>query len=332
MPELFQKSVDLLNFLSSKMPSMHSFQILLSKSHIMLGNFESAASLIKEILEKDSSNEEAHLLGLLVELAKGANGRPQKYITDATSDNFQLLSNPQFLNVKASAELQTKDYKATLKTLTKIKTLVKNTPTLIPKNSIVNLEIDINWAITQAGTGDIAAAKENIQNAISAHSDSPVKILILLANSEVLILAGDVKKAIDVLRNVEQADEGYVIAQQRLAKIFQEVVKQPVAFINCYKEIFKVCPTPENGVKLAEVLISAQEYEEALELIKQLEQTQKSQQINQKLSLYGARCLVGLSDFKAAQQLITTKYSLNSKNLELYKELLSLLLKTRNEK
>lgn len=339
VPEkLLGKCIKLLEALTQKLHGLAVAHLVLIKAHILNGSLDVAQSLTEKLLETDLVSQQAHVYALFVALMRShgasSDDEVQRVLAQSTSSNFELLQNPEFLFLKAEAEILAKNSQTAVRTLQKAKALIEGTdpndqrsdsPARRPKrNTTTNdhstsqhqknpqpckevrqslkAEINCSLAILYCATGEQEKGKALIQAAIAEFAGSPSGIFVVLANSEIAMINKDLKMAIDILKNVSQTDSGFVVSRRRLADIYLNHLRQKRSYTKSLQEIVSAFPTQENNRCLADGLYTIGEFEEAYKVYLALSKTDSE---NEQLALRIGECLVKTHNFVSARNYFT---------------------------
>ena len=88
--------------------------------------------------------------------------------------------------------------------------------------------------------------KQVITQAISQFAGTPEEVHVMLTNALISVEAGDIKKAMSILRAVKSDSPYFVESRKMLADIHLEHLKNRKGYAKCYYEIIEAVPTFEN--------------------------------------------------------------------------------------
>ena len=302
-PAAADAAATILRGLATRLPGDPASPLLAAKADIMRDRPDAAESALRRILVSDAGNPGAHTLLLASALRSGAADAALRAVADATAANFELLSSPGFLALKGRAELAAGDAAAAVKTLEKAAGLCGN-------DNDAALQVDAALAPAQAAVGDFAAARATVANMLGRVSEGGCGVLASLASADVALLAGDSKRAVDILRNVEPQDEGFAVARRRLATIYRDVLSQPAAFVGCFRDIHGVERSPQSARQLLEALVSVQEFDAGSALLSELNGDADPPA---ELAPLAVACLVGQARYAAAEAMLRRRLAASPK-------------------
>lgn len=286
-------------------------------------------------------------------------------LSNSTSSNFELLQNSEFMFLKSQTEILSKNYSIALKSMQKAKQLIedsgsnekradspdrrnnRHSESLIPKikheqsnlrnNEIektlkskkyrknLKVEIECELAILNVLCGNQQEGKELIQNAISEYAGTFFGIFVILANSDISLINKDLKTAIDILKNVDTFDQGFVISRRKLAEIYLTNLKQKRSYILSLNEIEQRFPSFENQKALADAYFSIAEFEDAQKVFEKLS---KQYPENESIALKVGECYMQTHNFIRAKNYFTNLVNSYPQSLSFKVFLGELLLKT----
>ena len=280
----------------------------------------------------------ALFVALIKARANNSGEEAQRVLGNSTSSNFELLQNPEFLYLKAQTEILAKNYQAAAKSLGKSKEIIEGsgmfekqmemyndskiietnnslTPKLKAKqttnkktenqkiqirtnHSSLKAEVECELAVVHTLLGDQVTGRELINSAIGEFAGTPSAIFVVLANSDIASINKDLKTAIEILKNVDTYDQGFVISRKKLAEIYLNQLKQKRSFILSLQEISDRFPGIENQLVLANGYFSIAEFEDAQKIYESLGRKNPE---NEEIALRIGECLVQTHNFVKAR-------------------------------
>ena len=314
---IYNKCAKILEIILGKIPGLLAGYILLTKASLIHKDLALAQSYVAKVLARDSLHQESYYYELFIALLKSKDGKnvknAYKTLQSALSANFELLQNPAFMFLKSQAEMNSERLDEAEKTLEKAKGLADKQGA----EERLHIEIAIGLAILYTKRMDFTKANEIIQKLIIEHCSGNYTDLIVLANSEVKLLQGDVKNAVGILQNVDKNSPAFSAARVKLADIYLYQLKLPRAYVQCFYEIYKNADNEGTRLGYANALKETQDFEKALHLYKELEREADSEQ----LALSMGECLTQSYDFPAAIDFYEAKQQKFSKSLSLLTQL-----------
>lgn len=122
----------------------------------------------------------------------------------------------------------------------------------------------MNLARAFAKNQKVKEAKALIEEAISEWVGSDYEVNVLMANSDIMVDLGDIKKALDILRTVDSSNASFADSRKQMADIYLKHLKDRRNFAKCYVDLIEADPTYENYKLLARALMNIQEPEDAI--------------------------------------------------------------------
>jgi tetratricopeptide repeat protein 21B len=99
--------------------------------------------------------------------------------------------------------------------------------------------------------------------AIGQFAGTSEEVHVMLANAEIAVESGDIKKAMSILKQVKTDSPYFVESRKVLADIHLKYLKSRKGYARCYYEIIETNPTFENYKIYGDALIKINEPEEA---------------------------------------------------------------------
>ena len=141
----------------------------------------------------------------------------------------------------------------------------------------------------------VQEAKEIIHECISEWAGTDLEVQILMANSQIQVELGEIKKAIDILKTVDPSHVQFSLSRKQMADIYLTHLKDRRNYAKCYADLIEAQPTYENYKMLARALMNIQEPEEAkVYFQKALELNQQDEDIVRDIG----QCMVDCHDYK----------------------------------
>jgi len=158
-----------------------------------------------------------------------------------------IRENPLFILIKGEIEYSQSDFVAALETADQGYRMpgvrVKDTGLPSPKQSFFSFTekercaLFLLYAKALAANRKIKEAKAIISTAIGEFAGTKEEVSVLIANSEILILSGELQKAIQLLRGVTSDSAYFELSRQTLADVYLNHLKDRRRFAKCYQEI-----------------------------------------------------------------------------------------------
>ena len=277
------KGNKLLETITKQIPGLLPAHLLLAKGKLAVGDTLAALKSVNRVVEMNPQNEEAYIVHAIISIKSGNPGVGQTVLSQAIANNFQIRENPLFLLFKGQLEYEAKDYVAALQTLELAydlpgirdkgsKKVVKKTADEIPKQSNVILpfgekercKIFVYLAKCFVATKRLNEAKGVITRAITEFTGTEQEVNVLIANSEIAIQTGDIKKALSILKAVTPDSPYFVESRKIMADVYLNNLMDRRHYAKCYKDLIDNNPSFDNYKLLGDALMRIQEPEDAI--------------------------------------------------------------------
>lgn len=100
-------------------------------------------------------------------------------------------------------------------------------------------------------------------HAIREFSGTTEEVNVLIANSEIAIQSGDIKKAISILKGVNADSPYFVQSRMILADVYLTHLKDRRQYAKCYTDLIESNPSLENYKLLGDAFLKIHEPEDA---------------------------------------------------------------------
>ena len=206
-------------------------------------------------------------------------------LNQAISNNFMIRENPLFMLLKGEVEYRTSKYQDCLRTMEAAyeipgvkevivvgATLGKFAKKVAPKPtskilSFTNKDrvaIFVLYAKSLAKNKNDKEAKSVMQKAIQEFAGTTEEGTVMLANSEIAIEGGDVKKSINILKAVQSNQPTYQSSRIILAEIYLNHLKDHRNYTKCYLDLIEADGSYDNYKLMGDALIKINEPEDAV--------------------------------------------------------------------
>jgi len=125
--------------------------------------------------------------------------------------------------------------------------------------------IFVNLVLAYAEVKKFDQAKKILSRAVGEFSSSSEDVRIMMAQSDLNMKLGDVKKALNMLKKITPEQKAFVQAKKKQAEIYLNELKDRQNYTRCYLEILDAQPTVSNFKMVAQALMDIQEPEEAIQ-------------------------------------------------------------------
>lgn len=103
-----------------------------------------------------------------------------------------------------------------------------------------------------------------MSRSISEFQGTPEEVKVMLAQSDMAIKMGDVKKGLAMLKKIQPDNPSFVEAKKKQAQLYLDELKDRMNYQRCYLEILDSNPSVDNLKLTGEALMDIQEPEEAI--------------------------------------------------------------------
>ena len=273
------KGNKLLETITKQIPGLLPAHLLLSKGKLAVGDTLAALKSVNKVVEMNPSNEEAYIVHAIISIKSGSPGAGQTVLTQAIANNFKIRENPLFLLFKGQLEYEAKDYTAALQTLElaydlpgiRDKTQKKNkkeeprqSNVVLPFGEKERCKIFVYLAKCFVALKRINEAKGVITRAITEFTGTEQEVNILIANSEIAIQTGDIKKALSILKAVTPDSPYFVESRKIMADVYLNHLMDRRHYAKCYKDLIDNNASFDNYKLLGDALMRIQEPEDAI--------------------------------------------------------------------
>jgi len=173
----------------------------------------------------------------------------EQALDQAISQDFKIRNNPVFMLLKGEVEFKAGHWPesaATLESLMTVKGVRLGSKDAVQDVGMFrfgdNLRCKAHLYLARAltKTSRMQEAKELIEQAIDEWTGTAEEVNVLMANSEIMVSTGDIKKAIHVLRTVERSSVMFAQSRKLMAGIYLTHLKDRRSFARCYLELIEV--------------------------------------------------------------------------------------------
>lgn len=179
--------------------------------------------------------------------------------------------------MRSDVEIKGQDWEAALKTLESAFQLsIVQDPTSSPPTSAgakkyslpygqeERARIFMNLIRVYCEVKEFDKAKKIMTRAITEFAGTPEEVKVMLAQSDMNLKMGDIKKALAMLKKVSHEDVNYVEAKKKQAQLYLDELKDRTNYTRCYLEILDHYPSTDNFKLTAQALMDIQEPDEAI--------------------------------------------------------------------
>ena len=282
VPPYVIKGNKLLETVTKQIPGLLAAHLLLAKGKLGAGDTAAALRHIQRVIEINPKHMEATILYALISFQIGNVKDAYACMEEAIANNFQVREHPLFMLVKGEIELKNNDKETALATLETAFNLPGAKPERArgkkkdqEKKQEVHLQIltfgdkercklHILLAKAYIANGRVSDAKAIMDEAIKIFSGTSEEGNVLLTNAELSVAAGDIKKALSILKAVEPNSSYFVESRRIMADIYLKHMMDRRHYAKCYVDIIEVSPTYENYKALGDAFMRIQEPDDAV--------------------------------------------------------------------
>jgi len=303
LPDILKQAARILSLLKRN-KYMISAHLLSAKLAFLQGKTQEAFSIVDDVLSIDQKNMEALMLKTLLCNEIKDYSKAKEVINDTMINNLQATKeNSSFLILKSKCELGLNDIENSQKTLNQAisvfdLTIEKYNPakhslfhlTKKDKLELMKLNIDILLKL-----GKTEEAQSYMNKLVVEFQDLGDELLML--HSDLALKTGDIKKAVSLLRKVEDKDEAvFKKSRIKLSKIYLDQVMDRRLYSWCYSEILEKFPTFDNLKLAANALMDINSPDDAVDYYKEALKIKYDMEVMRDLG----RALVKTHDYKEA--------------------------------
>lgn len=107
-------------------------------------------------------------------------------------------------------------------------------------------------------------AKKVLAKAVGEFKGTPEEVRVMLAQSDLSMKQGDIKKALNMLKKITPDNPNFVSAKKKQAEIYLSELKDRQNYQRCYLEILDADQSVGNFKMVAQAMMNIQEPEEAI--------------------------------------------------------------------
>lgn len=336
-PPYLTRGIKLLETVTKQIPGIIESHLLLAKARYVANEWASAQKFVSICLTLDPSCVDALMLSALISMQQGQYIAASGVLDQALARNFKIRENSVFMLVKGKIEMKQHKYREAMETLERAKNLpeVKNPDVARTKRSQLTLALSsedraslfTNLAIAYSECEKIPQARQVINEAISEFAGTPEEVLVLIANSELSLKQGEIKRALNILNAITPDHPRYKDVQVHKGEIFLNHMSNRRLFAKCYYDIVLADPVVDNQLLLGKALMRIQEPEEAITVYERALERLKGDTF---LTREIGKALVLTHDYDRAVQYYQSALSKDQNKAELLSDLANLFLRLNN--
>lgn len=255
-------------------PGLIQAIFMLGKVKYVMGDIESAKTIVQKCLESDPTFVNAHILMAQIYLHNNNYAASEASLENGLSYNFEVKESPVYHIIKAKSQKKQKNFDEALKTLT----VAMNLPGMRRASSASNKKAKFNVTLANRVAvylelADVQRqlnmeheATKTMQDAINEFAGTPEEIKVTIANADFSLLRGDVENALTLLRQITPDQSYYIQAREKMAEIYLKYRKDKRLYTSVYRELGEKKPTPQSYLLLGDAYMSIQEPEKAIDV------------------------------------------------------------------
>ena len=307
-PVFLQKGLNVLEKVAKEVPGMLQVQLSLAKARFLDNDFDSAEKVLSQCLRLDPQYSAAHLIMAQISLYQENYRGALNSLEQAVASDFTVRESPLYHLIKSRVLDGTGNIKGCIEILETALKLPGVTGQIMEgKNNggeqaqplSLHDRASIYIALADAHTklNETKKAHAIIKQAQKIFEGTPEEVRVIIANSELSLKRGKVKRAIAQLSRVRPDSAAYTKAQTVLAKIYLTQMNDKRQYIKCYRTMLEQSPAPRTQVLLGDAYMYIQEPEKAIEAY---EEALRMNPDDHSLTLLIGRALVKTHEFSRA--------------------------------
>ena len=269
-PAYLTKALQLLSRIVREAPGIMDAQLALATARFLNNEFDSAERTLTHCLRLNPTYSDAHLTMAQIAIFQDNFRAASNSLEQAMAHDFRVRDSPLFILIKARVLDGTGDVQGAvdiLQTALALPGLSQNVGGKRGESSLSpndHASIYIALASAQTKLGHVGEASKIIKQATNIFAGTSEEVRLVVANSELSLKMGKVKRAIAKLSSVKSSSPAYSKAQSVLAKIYLNNMNDKRSYIQCFKTMLKVNPAPRTYVVLGDAYLNIQEPEQAI--------------------------------------------------------------------
>jgi tetratricopeptide repeat protein 21B len=282
-PHYLTKALNILARVTKEVPGLLDAQLELAKSKFLNNSFDSAERTLKHCLRLKPTYSDAHLIMAQIAIFQENFRGASNSLEQALAHDFKVRDSPLFYLIKAKVLDGTGDVSGSIEVLRsalKLPSVERAVARLAggsrgreskrdagPSSTLSmhdHASIYIALANVHTKLGQVKDASKVIKTASAIFQGTPEEVRVVVANSELSLKRGKIKRAIAQLSGVKRNSPAFGKAQMVLAKIYLTNMNDKKQYIACYQTMLKINPKPSAHVMLGDAYMNIQEPEKAI--------------------------------------------------------------------
>lgn len=331
-----EQCIVILELLGRYAPGIAYTQLLQAKSYFLLEKIDAAKMQVTKVLRLNPTDAEAHVLLAQMYIFTENGDLAHQELEQAVSHNFQIRDNTQYRFAKARIQASGGRYESAMDILQELLTSHKNTEgessgfkfgLLSSKANRPDLSLMYLQLVEMySKLGRSEDAHKVMKDALKEFRGTHEEMKIILAECDLLLESGKVKKALGKLETVGRDSPYFATCRTAIADIYLKKLGNKEKYAQCYMEIADKEPSVKNLITLGEAFMQIQDparaisaYENALRL------NPRDGQLPSKIG----KALISTHDFHRAVDYYERSVRNDPTNLLLQYELAELYFKLR---
>jgi len=304
LPAFLMKGIKLLEMIIKQAPGIIEARMLLARAKWISGNITAAQNALNDCITMAPDNVEPYVLSAQIHMEEGNLTAATSSLENALAENFLVKDQPYFAYIKGQVEIAKKDYTKALETIEAAFQIpaIKNNVKDVKSKAILRFgeEERVNLYVMLITVYELlkktSEARKTMQKAIAEFAGTPYETHIMLAQADMAIKGGDVKKALNMLKKIPFESSCFKDARIKMADIYLNQLMDRRHYAKCYIEIAKSKETPEYYRLAGDAMMRIQEPEKAIELYEHAFEMSKDSTLVRDIG----RALVMTHDYKKA--------------------------------
>eukprot|EP01022_Parablepharisma_sp_SALTPOND_P023515 TRINITY_DN4_c0_g4_i1.p1 TRINITY_DN4_c0_g4~~TRINITY_DN4_c0_g4_i1.p1 ORF type:complete len:1365 (-),score=175.90 TRINITY_DN4_c0_g4_i1:25171-29265(-) len=334
MPPYLIKGTKLLETLTRQTPGIIEAHMLLARAKWISGDVAAAQTALNNCMTMAPDNVEPYILSAQIHKEENNLTAAFSCLENALAENFLVREHPYFMYIKAQLEIAKKEYSQAFTTIEATFELpaVKKRTSDAKSRSVLKFgeeeraKLYVMMVEVCENLKKPDEAKRFMQKAISEFVNTPYEVLIMFANVEIAIKAGDIKKALNLLKKVQFESVYFKDARIKMADIYLHHLMDRRHYAKCYMEIVKSKESPEHYRLAGDAMMKIQEPERAIELYERALESSSDSSLVREVG----RALVMTHDYQKAIQYYESALANDGKQYVLREDLAKLEMKLGN--
>ncbi|KAL5233107.1 hypothetical protein ACI65C_000517 [Semiaphis heraclei] len=235
---------------------------------LMLGNIQNikkAHKSLEKVLELDPTNSEAHLMIANLLIKQGHFANASKSLDLGLSYNLSISNWPLYNLLNGLVHKHFERNNECIQDLENALNKLSNEHAL-EHNNLSYLFITLSECYCIENKTDKAI--KTVNNAYEYLKDTNYEGEIKISEAKICMYKNDSKSAIKILNSIKSDQDVFIKAQKMKADIFMKSNQDPFEYAECFKNLVDSFPTVDNMIELANAYLKIQEPDEAIRVIK----------------------------------------------------------------